>query len=133
MASKSMMHADYQGHRKGGWHHGGKWMCDKTRHLDGRLAFLKAELKITSEQEQVWNDYASAVRANADSLKERCKEIKEIKEEDKRPPLPERLDLRTKMMEARLEALRTKAKSLKPLYDALSDEQKATVDELIRL
>jgi DNA repair exonuclease SbcCD ATPase subunit len=107
-------------------------MCDKTRHLDGRLAFLKAELKITSEQEQVWNDYASAVRANADSLKERCKEIKEIKEEDKRPPLPERLDLRTKMMEARL-ALRTKAKSLKPLYDALSDEQKATVDELIRL
>jgi hypothetical protein len=126
------MHAGY-GHGKGGWHHGGSWMCGKTRYLDGRLAFLKAELKITPEQEQVWNDYVAAVRANADTMKEHCEDMKEAKGENKQSPLPERLELRTKMMEARLEALRAKSKVLKPLYDALSDDQKKTADEIIRL
>jgi LTXXQ motif family protein len=132
-AGKFMMQVDYGRHGKGGGHHGGKWMCGKARYIDGRLAFLKTELKITAEQEQVWNDYADTVRANAKSMKEQCEEMKEAKGEDKRPPLPERLDLRTKMMEARLDALRAKSKALKPLYDALSDDQKKTADELIRL
>jgi LTXXQ motif family protein len=126
------LHVGY-GHSKGGWNHGGHRMCGKGRYLDGRLAFLKAELKITPEQEQVWNDYAAAVRTSADGMKEHCDDIKEVKGEDNRPPLPERLDLRTKMMEAQLEALRAKGKALKPLYDALSDDQKKTANELIRL
>jgi hypothetical protein len=122
------------GHHMGGWMGNPRWsMCGMTRHIDGRLAFLKAELKITPDQEQLWNDYASAVRTNAESMQDRCDEIKKAMEDGNRPPLPERLDLRTQMMEAKLEALRTKGKALKPLYDALSDDQKKTADELIRL
>jgi hypothetical protein len=29
-----------------------------TQHVEGRLAFLKAELNITPEQDSVWNAYA---------------------------------------------------------------------------
>jgi hypothetical protein len=44
-------------------------MCTRmTGHIEGRLAFLKAELKITSEQESLWNDYAAAVRDNAQAM-----------------------------------------------------------------
>jgi len=34
-------------------------------HIEGRLAFLKAELKITPEQEASWNAFAEVLRANA--------------------------------------------------------------------
>jgi hypothetical protein len=31
--------------------------------MEGRLAYIKADLGITADQEQVWNAYADAVRA----------------------------------------------------------------------
>ena len=43
MMHKASMHGDWRGHRGG--HHGGKWMCGMAKHIDGRLAFLKTELK----------------------------------------------------------------------------------------
>ena len=39
-----------------------------TSHIEGHLAFLKAEIEITPEQESLWNDYANAVRGNAQAL-----------------------------------------------------------------
>src|SRR6185437_1141283 len=36
-----------------------------ARHLEGRLAFLKTELKITDEQTPQWNAFADTVRTNA--------------------------------------------------------------------
>ena len=48
-------------------------MCGRmTSHVEGRIAFLKAELKITPEQEALWNDYANAVRDNAKAMGSRC-------------------------------------------------------------
>jgi hypothetical protein len=35
------------------------------QHIEGRLAFLKTELKITDAQAPQWNAYADALRANA--------------------------------------------------------------------
>src|SRR5262249_9533041 len=36
-----------------------------ARHVEGRLAFLKTELKITDAQLPLWNAVADAIRANA--------------------------------------------------------------------
>ena len=48
-------------------------MCGRmTAHIEGRLAFLKAELNITPEQEALWKDYANAVRDNAKTMSGRC-------------------------------------------------------------
>jgi hypothetical protein len=104
-------------------------MCGMARHIDGRLAFLKAELKITDDQQKLWDDYASAVRGNAEAMTSRCTALKD--KGGKKQPLPDRLDTREQFMEARLEALRTTNKVLKPLYGALSDMQKEAADELI--
>ena len=36
-----------------------------SAHMDGRLAFLRAQLKITSAQEKAWDDFANALRQAA--------------------------------------------------------------------
>jgi hypothetical protein len=138
MMQKAGMHGDW-GHRGGKGHHRGKWSCDAAKYIDGRLAFVKTELKITSEQEKLWEDFATVATNNAKAKQERCeakkakwKDAKEKGEGKERPPLPERLDARTASLEAKLEAQRARTNALKPLYDALNDEQKKTADELIR-
>lgn len=117
------------GGHMGRWADRGKSMCGMARHIDGRLAFLKAELKITDDQEKLWDDYASALRGNAEAMTGRCTALKD--QGGKKQKLPDRLDTREQFMEARLEALRTTNKALKPLYGALSDTQKEAADELI--
>jgi hypothetical protein len=45
--------------------HGMMPMMDPSQHIEGRLAFLKTELKITEAQTPQWTAYADALRANA--------------------------------------------------------------------
>ena len=37
-------------------------------HIDGRLAFLKTELKITDAQLPLWNAFAQAMRDNVSAM-----------------------------------------------------------------
>jgi LTXXQ motif family protein len=39
-------------------------------HVEGRIAFLRAELKITDAQVPQWNTFADALRANAKRMGE---------------------------------------------------------------
>lgn len=118
---------------KRGGHLCGRMMA----HVDGRLAFLKTELKITPEQESLWNDYAAAVKDNAKTIGERCTAMMGMmgmmgQDGGKAASLPERLDAQEQFMMARLDALRAVGKALKPLYAALSDEQKQLADQFIK-
>jgi hypothetical protein len=40
-----------------------------TEHIEGRLAFLKTELKITDAQLPLWNAFAQAMRDNATAMR----------------------------------------------------------------
>jgi LTXXQ motif family protein len=127
MMGHGMMH----GMMGGGRGMGGGDVCGRmTAHMDGRLAYLKAELKITPDEESLWNDYAAAVKDNAKSLGERCTALV-AQSKDKTPSLPERLDIHEQFMTARVDALRAVTKALKPLYAGLSDEQKQLADQFI--
>ncbi len=110
----------------------GSSLCGRmTAHIEGRLAFLKAEINITPAQESLWNDYANAVRDNAKTMGARCSSLMgEGGMSDK--TLPDRLDAQEQFVAARLDALRATSKALKPLYAALSDDQKKVADQLIR-
>lgn len=97
--------------------------------VDGRLAFVKAELKITGEQMPLWNAFADAVRANTKTLNERRELMYSARWEQK--SLPERLDTQEKILASRLDALRKTGAALKPLYAALDDRQKKVADALL--
>ena len=45
-------------------------MMYPSQHVEGRLAFLKTELKITDTEVPQWNAYADAVRANGKRMGE---------------------------------------------------------------
>src|SRR6516225_3206981 len=97
-------------------------------HVEGRLAFLKTELKITDAQLPLWNAVAAAIRANGKSESEMSGPMMGSMHTG---TLPEKLAAREKMMTAHLEALRKFKAAVDPLYAALSDEQKKTADELL--
>ena len=92
---------------------------------EGRIAFLKAELKITEAQLPLWNAVADAIRANAQTGAGMMDGLTSAGK------LPDRLAAREKTMNAQLEALRKFKGVVEPLYAALSDEQKKTADELL--
>ena len=98
-------------------------------HVEGRLAFLKTELKITDAQLPLWDAVADAIRANAKSMREMMSG--EMTGGSQTATLPEKLALREKMITAHLEVLRKFKAAIDPLYAAFSDEQKKTADELL--
>src|SRR5215467_14511800 len=98
-------------------------------HVEGRLAFLKTELKITDAQLPLWNAVADAIRANVKSMSEIMSGG--MMGSSQPATLPEKLALREKMMTAHLEALRKFKAAVDPLYAALSPEQKKSADELL--
>ena len=97
-------------------------------HIEGRLAFLKTELKITDAQLPLWNAVADVIRANAKTMGSMGDGMMGDMQTS---TLPEKLAAREKMMTAHLEALRKLKAAVDPLYAALSDEQKKTADELL--
>jgi hypothetical protein len=108
---------------------GMRMMAAMAGHVEGRLAFLKTELKITDAQLPLWNAFAQAARENAKAMEEMMQGG--MMGMSQSGTLPDRLALREKMMGAHLEALRKLRTSVDPLYAALSDEQKKTADTLV--
>jgi hypothetical protein len=99
-----------------------------ARHVEGRIAFLKAELKITESQQKLWDAVADAMRANAKAMTEMSGGTMTT---GATANLPDRLAASEKALNARLDALHKYKAVVDPLYAALSDEQKKTADELV--
>ncbi len=105
-------------------------MCNAmANHIEGRLAYIKAELKITEAQGDLWNTYATASRSNANAMRGHCTTMMS-RGSGSAASLPERLDQHEQLMAAQLDAIRAMNKTLKPLYAALSEDQKKTADQL---
>ena len=98
--------------------------------VEGRIAFLKTELKITDAQSAAWNAFADALRANAKSLGE----VRASMAPQAGVPqqgLVDRLALQEKWLAARLEGTRAIKSALINLVGTLSDEQKEAANELL--
>jgi len=100
-------------------------------HVEGRLAFLKTELKITEDQTPTWNAFADTLRANAKKLGEVRSTMMTRGSAAKPQTVTERLDLEERWLASRLEGTRATKAALVKLYAVLSTEQKETADDLI--
>jgi len=98
-------------------------------HVEGRIAFLKTELKITDAQNGAWNAFADALRANNRRMNEAQQMI--IKRQAGPSGVVERLGARELMLSAALENIRAIKTSFAALNAKFSDEQKKTADELL--
>jgi hypothetical protein len=101
---------------------------ETTTFVDGRIAFLKAELKITDAQNNAWDGYAAAMKSNLDTMTS-MHQLMQTAFEAKTPV--ERLDTRVAAMETRLNALKEMKPALETLYGVLDEEQKETANEVL--
>ena len=95
--------------------------------IEGRIAFMRAELKINDAQTPVWEEFANALRSSRRHLQE-AREA--ISAKDRLSPA-ERLDAYERHLGARLEGLRAARTSFGTLYAGLDPGQKRTADEMI--
>jgi LTXXQ motif family protein len=112
---------------------------------DGRIAMIKASLKLTPEQEKLFAPVEDKIRAGfADRRKareewaKRREEFRANKGKHEQVSLPERMEKRSqRLTEAaakiteRAQKAKEYAEVLKPLYASLSDEQKAVASQVL--
>jgi hypothetical protein len=101
----------------------GMGMVDR---VEGRIAFLQAELKITPAQTAAWNAFAVALRSNAQRLAGPRMAMMGANQ-----TMAQRLEAQERWLSARLEGTRALRTAHTTLYASLSDEQKRVADELL--
>ena len=109
-------------------------MMGMADHVEGRIAFLKAELKITEAQMPQWNAFSDALRENARRIGGMTGMTMQggmTGQDSASVNAPDRLDRMEKMMTTMLEAIKATKAALAPLYAVLTDEQKKLADQLI--
>jgi LTXXQ motif family protein len=101
--------------------------------VEGRIAFLRTELKITEAQTSAWNAFAEALRANAKKVGEvRGSMMAQMNAaQQQAPTLVDRLGLQEQWLAARLEGTRAIRSAVTALYSVLSDDQKKTANEIL--
>ena len=117
----------------------------RARLEDGRIAFAKAALKLTPEQEKLWEPVEAKIRANYDERQKKREEWQAKREERKaddskgeKLALPERIEKRSERLNKMADRLNERASKtkefaevLKPLYASFSEEQKAVAGRVL--
>lgn len=111
-----------------------RMMCRMDEHIDGQLAYLKTELKITDSQTPQWNVFANTFRADKEKNARLCRatENEESRSKMVSASLPESLGMMAARLTVRLESLRAMEAAIQPLYSILNSEQKKTADEIMK-
>lgn len=136
-----------RGEHRGGPGRMGGFRGDAGQHIEGRIAFLKAELKITDAQTRQWDLYAAFMRdvakTRADAQAERQAARKAAKPQERpapgegrqpreRKPLLDRLGDQEERLQTMLQLAQKRKAATENLFKVLNDEQKKLAEDLIR-
>lgn len=101
--------------------------------IEGRIAFLRAELRITPAQEPAWEAFAATLRTDAQNMHDMAEKMRGMASGMKQSPVSilDRLERHETMLKAHLDHLQRIRTTLKPLYESLDDDQRRSADELI--
>ena len=123
------MGPDAEGMDHGGGVMMGHMMCRIGEHVEGKLAYLKAELKLTDAQTPRWNAFADALRTSGQKVAQYCASMKEQSGKAMPSGIIQQLGLMEHSMAVHLEAVRTIKAAAEPLFGVLTEEQKKTADQ----
>ncbi|MEK9970193.1 MAG: Spy/CpxP family protein refolding chaperone [Ferrovibrio sp.] len=100
--------------------------------VEGRIAFLRTELKLTAQQEPLFSKLADEMRASAKTMQEHHAQRHQASATTPAAPLSalEKLERRSAAMKEMNAAQDRYLAAFRPLYQSLSDEQKKTADQL---
>lgn len=108
--------------------HGHDW--SPSRHVEGQIAYLRAELKITPQQEAAWSKVADAMRANARDGDALMTQLRAERQPDQKPNAVQRLEARGKFAAFRAQADDRLLAAFRPLYASLTPDQQQSANQL---
>lgn len=110
-----------------------------NRMQEGRIAMIKAALKLTDAQQKLWGPVEEQMRAGFAERQATHEERRKFREErraareaGKLPDMAENLSKASEVMSKRAERLKAFAAAYKPFHESLSDEQKQVAGMLMR-
>jgi protein CpxP len=108
-------------------HHQARQRMLPGQRVDGKIAFLKAELKITPAQEAQWAPVAAAMRDNAQALD---RAITTARQQQRPMDAVQRIALRADFAKVRDDNEARFLAAFKPLYASLSPDQQQAANAL---
>ena len=102
---------------------------DPGRHIEGRIAYLKTELKITDAQQPQFDALANVMRDNAKAMHDAFQTLRG----DRSQPQTalSRMEARAKFAQLRADGDAKMLAAFRPLYQAMSPEQQKAADEML--
>ncbi len=100
-------------------------MMDPAARIEQRLSRFKTELKLTAQQEPLWQAFAEQSKTQM----AKGMAMREGMKDDKTMTAPDRMALMQGIMKSRVAAMETVNESFNRLYAALTPEQKSTADK----
>ena len=100
----------------------------QSDHIEGRIAYMKAELAITDAQMPQWTALTNVMRANAQGMREGMAKMMQV---GMPSTAPARADAMVQMMSMHLDGMKSMANAGKPLYAVLTDAQKKIADDMM--
>jgi hypothetical protein len=98
--------------------------------IEGRLAYLKAELGITDAQAAAWEGYAKAVKTRGDVMQSMRTTMMQTMQSG---TAMARMDAHIAAMQGMLETMKSLKPATEELYKVLSDDQKKKADMLLSM
>jgi hypothetical protein len=105
-----------------------------TERIEARLAYEKTALKITEAQQPQWDAYANFARKSAQEMEQRFKSMRSDKQGHAKHQWPtaiERLERAQSFLAGAVTRLNDLLAVEKPLYAALSPEQRKVADVVL--
>lgn len=96
--------------------------------MEGRLAYLKAELGITPEQAAAWDGYVSAAKARGDAMQSMHTTMMQAMQSG---TAMERMNAHPTAMQSMVESMNALKPATETLYKVLSPDQKKKADMLL--
>jgi hypothetical protein len=94
----------------------------------GMIAYTVAKLNLTPEQRPLWDKLQGLMQAAGDRQRQLCASLKPVGERGQETVL-DRVTRREQFLSARLQAIQQTRPALEQLYQALTPEQKAIIDQ----
>jgi hypothetical protein len=99
------------------------------RFIEGRIAFLRTELKLTPQQQPLFDRLADEMRSTAKTMQEHHA-LRHQASAPASASVLEKLEQRSAMMKDAVAAQERYLAVFRPLYQSLTDEQKKTAEQL---
>ncbi len=104
---------------------------DRAAFLDGRMAAMKAMLRLTPDQEKHWPALETALREAANQRFQRMQQRRETRNAQQQGDPIQRLRTQAERMAEGAATLKKIADAAQPLYASLDANQKARVDRMM--